>query len=173
MYWLWRAALGDLKTAGAERRLASTGSELLRQASWPEKALFSQLRQEGTAGWRTRQPDCPWPPACLRRWVMVTQAFSGKMILAVSCVIKPSSLSNTRCIEARNFHGHYCMPKSLWALWEGEEWMSSKPQAFTTKQNDNLHCLLTALSLQHPAGEIWHAPVRLKDFKRFYITNYY
>jgi len=85
---------------------------------------------------------------------MVTQALSGKMILAVSCVTKPSSLSNAvrNTEKSETFMVTTACSNHSSARWEGVEWMSSKPQAFTTKQNDSLCCLLTELAVQHPAG---------------------
>lgn len=121
MHWLWRAAPRDLKTATAEWWQASTGIELLRQAPWPEKALFPQLNQMGL---QHKEWDSQTVLDCLPAWwdeCWPLKRFQRRWVELFS-VTKPSSLSNTvkKCIEARNVHGHYCMPKSLWALWEEE-----------------------------------------------------
>lgn len=70
MHWLPRSAPGDLKKAGAEQRLASTGTELLRQVPWPEKAqLHSSVRGDC---WVKNKADrlslTSWLPAWGKEW---------------------------------------------------------------------------------------------------------
>lgn len=149
MQWLWRAAPGDVKTAATEWWQASTGSELLRQAPWPEKALFPQFNQMGL---QHEEQDSQTVLDCLPAWrdeCWSVKRFQRRWFKLFS-VTKPSSLSNTvrngkksemfMVTTARPNHFKLCGKKK-------EEWMSPKPQAFLMKQSDNLHCPLATLSL--------------------------